>query len=38
MYANIKKPCDIPKLVFLNMAACNCRNNTLQQVVQGECA
>ncbi len=30
--------CDIRMLVFLNMAACNYRNNALQQVVQGKYA
>jgi hypothetical protein len=32
------KPCDIQMLIFLDIAACNVRNNTLPQVVQGECA
>jgi hypothetical protein len=32
------KPCDIQMLVFLNMAACNYRDNALQQLVQGSCA
>ena len=38
MHANTENPATFRCWFFLNMAACNYRNNTLPPVVQDECA